>query len=174
MAIWYAFSCVVENMQMLPFFIIWSINSSGLTFASYYQNSSSSSFLPSLCIPSPPWPLHGRDKKSHTAINVHWSHCNKELCSKSLLSSSAGIFPLFLIIDQDEAPGFRVIGKLPSYVHLSTSAFLASLGPTGNLLVLGWMSWSKMDVGIARVATAFGASTMPEILPSQGQQDRRR
>ena len=36
------------------------------------------------------------------------------------------------------------------------------------------ITWSKMAVGIARVATALGESTIPEILPSQGQHDSRR
>lgn len=33
------------------------------------------------------------------------------------------------------------------------------------------LTWSKIAVGMASVAHAFGASTIPEILPSQGQQD---
>ncbi|KAG5623834.1 hypothetical protein H5410_009052, partial [Solanum commersonii] len=32
-------------------------------------------------------------------------------------------------------------------------------------------TWSKIAVGMARVATALGASTIPEILPSQGQHE---
>ncbi|KAL3813670.1 hypothetical protein ACJIZ3_014938 [Penstemon smallii] len=35
-------------------------------------------------------------------------------------------------------------------------------------------TWSNIAIGIARVATALGASTMPEILPSHGQHDNRR
>lgn len=35
-------------------------------------------------------------------------------------------------------------------------------------------TWSKIAVGIARVATALGASTIPEILPSQGQHESKR
>ena len=35
-------------------------------------------------------------------------------------------------------------------------------------------TWSKIDVGIAKVATALGESTIPEILPSHGQHDSRR
>lgn len=35
-------------------------------------------------------------------------------------------------------------------------------------------TWSKMAVGIASVAKAFGESTIPEILPSHGQHDKSR
>jgi len=35
-------------------------------------------------------------------------------------------------------------------------------------------TWSKIAVGMARVATALGASTIPEILPSQGQHESKR
>lgn len=48
----------------------------------------------------------------------------------------------------------------------------------GNILLLvGWPeidTWSKIAVGIAKVAMALGESTIPEILPSHGQHDNRR
>ena len=39
---------------------------------------------------------------------------------------------------------------------------------------VGRTSRSKMASGTARVATAFGTSTIPEMRPSQGQHDRSR
>jgi hypothetical protein len=57
---------------------------------------------------------------------------------------------------------------------LHTSPRATSLGPTGGPPLLGRTSWSKMAVGMARVATALGTSTMPEMRPSQGQQERSR
>ena len=38
----------------------------------------------------------------------------------------------------------------------------------------GQATWSKMAVGMARVAQALGTSTMPDSRPSQGQQDSSR
>ena len=35
-------------------------------------------------------------------------------------------------------------------------------------------TWSKMAIGIARVAQALGTSTMPDRRPSHGQQDSSR
>jgi hypothetical protein len=35
-------------------------------------------------------------------------------------------------------------------------------------------TWSNIAVGMASVATALGASTIPDILPSHGQHDSKR
>lgn len=35
-------------------------------------------------------------------------------------------------------------------------------------------TWSNIAIGMASVAQALGASTIPDILPSHGQQDSKR
>ena len=40
-----------------------------------------------------------------------------------------------------------------------------------SVLQLRDVTWSKMAMGMAKVQQALGESTMPEMRPSQGQQD---
>jgi hypothetical protein len=55
---------------------------------------------------------------------------------------------------------------LITFLSRYTTIFTTGKGIAGT--------WSKMAMGMARVAQALGTSTMPDRRPSQGQQDSSR
>jgi len=69
-----------------------------------------------------------------------------------------------------------VTGSCPLFEQLRRSGSLLNFGPGSGLSLkrFGFISWSNIAVGMARVVTALGESTIPDILPSQGQHESKR